>query len=50
VSGAPRVAAVTGGSAGIGLGICERLLADGYEVVSLARRACPIAHPKLHII
>jgi 3-oxoacyl-[acyl-carrier protein] reductase len=50
VSGAPRVAAVTGGSAGIGLGICERLLADGYEVVSLARRACPIAHPKLHSI
>lgn len=43
----PRVAAVTGGSAGIGLAICERLLADGYEVVSLARRACPIAHPKL---
>jgi NAD(P)-dependent dehydrogenase (short-subunit alcohol dehydrogenase family) len=38
---------VTGGSAGIGLVICERLLADGYEVVSLARRACPIAHPKL---
>ena len=50
MSGAPRVAAVTGGSAGIGLGICERLLADGYEVVSLARRACPIAHPKLHSI
>ena len=44
----PRVAAVTGGSAGIGLAICEQLLADGYEVVSLARRACPIDHPRLH--
>ena len=47
---APEVAAVTGGSAGIGLAICEQLLADGYEVVSLARRACPIEHPKLHSI
>ena len=47
---APQVAAVTGGSAGIGLAICEQLLADGYEVVSLARRPCPIAHPKLHSI
>ncbi len=46
----PRVAAVTGGSAGIGLAICERLLADGYEVVSLARRACPLAHPRLHSV
>ena len=45
---APKVAAVTGGSAGIGLAICEQLLGDGYEVVSLARRPCPIAHPKLH--
>ncbi len=43
-----RVAAVTGGSAGIGKAICERLLADGYEVVSLSRRATEISHPKLH--
>ena len=43
-----RVAAVTGGSAGIGLAICERLLADGCEVVSLARRKSPLAHPRLH--
>jgi NAD(P)-dependent dehydrogenase (short-subunit alcohol dehydrogenase family) len=44
------VAAVTGGSAGIGLAVCEQLLADGHEVVSLARRRCPIGHSKLHSI
>ena len=47
---APKVAAVTGGSAGIGLAICEQLLADGYEVVSLARRKSPLVHPKMHSI
>jgi NAD(P)-dependent dehydrogenase (short-subunit alcohol dehydrogenase family) len=46
----PRVAAVTGGSAGIGRAICEDLLARGYEVVSLARRPTDIDHPKLHSI
>lgn len=45
-----RVAAVTGGSAGIGRAICEDLLEGGYEVVSLARRRCDIEHPKLHSI
>jgi len=44
------VAAVTGGSAGIGKAICLDLLAKGYEVVSLARCACDIEHPKLHSI
>ena len=44
----PKVAAVTGGSAGIGKAICEDLLAQGYEVVSLARRKAEIDHPKLH--
>lgn len=43
-----KVAAVTGGSAGIGRVIVERLLADGYEVVSLARRTSGIAHAALH--
>ena len=45
-----KVAAVTGGSAGIGKAICEQFLADGYEVISLARRRCDIEHPKLHSI
>ena len=43
-----KVAAVTGGSAGIGKAICEQFLADGYEVISLARRRCDLAHPQLH--
>jgi 3-oxoacyl-[acyl-carrier protein] reductase len=43
-----KVAAVTGGSAGIGQAICESLLAGGYEVVSLARRRSAIEHPRLH--
>ncbi len=45
-----RVAAVTGGSAGIGHAICEALLAGGYEVVSLALRRSVIDHPRLHSI
>ena len=45
-----KVAAVTGGSAGIGKAICESLLASDYEVVSLARRHSGIDHPRLHDI
>jgi len=45
-----KVAAVTGGSAGIGRAIVERLLAEDYEVVSLARRKSGIAHARLHEI
>ncbi|WP_218510519.1 SDR family oxidoreductase [Variovorax sp. dw_308] len=45
-----KVAAVTGGSAGIGKAICEDLLARDYEVISLARRKSDIAHPKMHSI
>ena len=44
------VAAVTGGSAGIGKAICELLLEQGYEVVSLARRASELAHARMHSI
>lgn len=43
-----KVAAVTGGSAGIGRAICEKLLEDGYEVISLARRPGDLAHPRMH--
>ncbi len=43
----PPVAVVTGGSAGIGKVICEHLLRDGYEVISLARRAGDFTHPRL---
>jgi len=42
------MAVVTGGSAGIGRAICEDLLARGYEVVSLARRASAIDHARMH--
>jgi NAD(P)-dependent dehydrogenase (short-subunit alcohol dehydrogenase family) len=47
---ANKVAAVTGGSAGIGKTICESLLAQGYEVISLARRKSETSHPRLHSI
>lgn len=45
-----RVAAVTGGSVGIGKVVCEHLLAEGCEVISLARRRGDNAHPRLHHI
>lgn len=44
---AAPVAVVTGGSAGIGKVICEHLLRNGYEVISLARRAGNFTHPRL---
>ena len=50
MSDVAKVAAVTGGSAGIGKAICEHLLAQGYEVVSLALQRCDLDHPKLHSI
>ena len=43
-------AVVTGGSAGIGLAICEQLLADGHEVASLSLEKTPIDHPRLHSV
>lgn len=45
-----RMALVTGGSAGIGEAICRQLLADGWAVVSMARRAPAFTHEHLHSI
>jgi 3-oxoacyl-[acyl-carrier protein] reductase len=42
-----RVAVVTGTSTGIGVAICEQMLAQGFQVLALARRKTPIDHPKL---
>jgi len=44
----PAIAAVTGGSAGIGQAICEDLLAKGYEVISLSLGKPQISHPRFH--
>jgi 3-oxoacyl-[acyl-carrier protein] reductase len=45
-----KVALVTGGSTGIGASICRALLEDGYEVLSLARRAQASDTPRLHCV
>jgi len=39
---------VTGSSTGIGRVLCERLLAQGREVVALSRRASGLSHPRLN--
>ena len=42
-----KVALVTGGSTGIGAAICQHLIDEGYEVLSLARRTQPSSTPRL---
>jgi 3-oxoacyl-[acyl-carrier protein] reductase len=41
---------VTGASSGIGLATAEAFLGDGYEVVSMARRPCPLSSARLRSI
>ncbi|MFK7996182.1 MAG: SDR family NAD(P)-dependent oxidoreductase [Granulosicoccus sp.] len=43
-------AVVTGGNKGIGADLTERLLDQGYTVISVARNAPSIAHPNLHSV
>jgi NAD(P)-dependent dehydrogenase (short-subunit alcohol dehydrogenase family) len=44
------IAIVTGGASGIGAAISRRMLADGYEVISLAVRKPDWTDPKLHAV
>jgi NAD(P)-dependent dehydrogenase (short-subunit alcohol dehydrogenase family) len=50
MSAVPRIAAVTGGSAGIGQAICDDLLGKGYEVIALSLGKPSVSHPRLHSI
>jgi NAD(P)-dependent dehydrogenase (short-subunit alcohol dehydrogenase family) len=43
-------AVVTGGNKGIGADLAERLLGQGYKVVSVARSAPEKSHPNLHSV
>ena len=47
MTAARPVALVTGGSAGIGESICKHLLAEGYTVLNLSRRAAVYQHEAL---
>src|SRR5258708_36582654 len=38
---------MTGGSSGIGLATARAFLDEGYEVISLSRRDCPLRSPRL---
>src|SRR5258708_39717927 len=38
---------MTGGSSGIGLATAQAFLDQGYEVINLSRRDCPLISPRL---
>lgn len=38
-----KLLVITGASSGIGLACAERFIAEGFEVINLSRRACPIS-------
>ena len=38
---------MTGGSSGIGLATAQAFLDEGYEVINLSRRGCPLNSPRL---
>src|SRR6204780_4045207 len=38
---------VTGASSGIGLAAAQTFLDEGYDVISIARRECPLSSPRL---
>jgi NAD(P)-dependent dehydrogenase (short-subunit alcohol dehydrogenase family) len=41
---------LTGASSGIGLAAAQAFLDEGYEVISIARRDCPLRSPRLHSV
>ncbi len=43
-------AVITGGNKGIGADLAQKLLAKDYTVISVARRAPDVTHPKLHSV
>lgn len=44
-----NIAIVTGGSGGIGAAICRAMIADGYEVISVAHEAPDWEHERLRV-
>jgi len=45
-----HTAVITGGSKGIGADLAEQLLARDYTVISIARHAPEMSHPRLHSV
>jgi 3-oxoacyl-[acyl-carrier protein] reductase len=43
----PNRVVLTGGSSGIGLATAQAFLDEGYEVINISRRSCPLVSPRL---